>query len=99
MEAALSKLYIVPAMSCPPSEVGFGSTENFSPRVGVSSLSLSDVPSVLSIVEGETIVAAVDLVLQILPELWGALCEPFFASVSGAYEGGIIDDLVYRSAF
>jgi hypothetical protein len=68
-------------MSCPPSEAGVGSMENnraklfgcFSPRVGVSSLSLSDVLSILSIVEGETIVAAVDLVLQILPEL-GELC-------------------------
>jgi hypothetical protein len=64
----------------------------FSPRAGDSLLSFPALASVSSTTEGGAIAAAVAPMLEIMPELRELLCEPYFAFVSGAYEGGLIGD-------
>lgn len=89
-ESALSRLCLLPVVkktiptSRPPSEVGVSSTEDmgaelygcFSPRGGDSSSSLSSLPPVQSIVEGEAIAMTVAPVLQIMPDIQELCVSP-----------------------
>lgn len=66
----------------------------FFPRVGDNSSMLSASSPVLPTTEGEFIDVLVAPVIQIMPELRELMSEPYFASVSGAFVGGLIGDLM-----
>jgi hypothetical protein len=84
VEAALNRLSLLLAMLSPLGEVGVGSMKDMgvelygclSPRVGSSSSSLYDMPSMPSSIEGEAIAVVVAPVLRIMPDLQEICASP-----------------------